>query len=77
MNKFKSFSVFKRSFSYIKKYKHLFIWDITFSIAATMCEIMFPKLLKYTADLVSNSIKKAIAIPYTIIITNKTKHRIF
>ena len=70
MNKFKSFSVFKRSFSYIKKYKHLFIWDITFSIAATMCEIMFPKLLKYTADLVSNSIKKAIAIPYTIIITN-------
>ena len=68
MAKIKSFSVFKRSFSYIKKYKMLLILDIFFSIAATLCEITFPRLLKYTADLVINAIKKGLLIPFNTIL---------
>ena len=70
MAKIKSFSVFKRSFSYIKKYKMLLMLDIFFSIAATLCEIMFPKLLKYNADLVISAIKNSMAIPFKLIIKN-------
>lgn len=70
MIKIKNFSVFKRSFPYIKKYKHLLIIDLFFSIAATICEIMFPKLLRFTTDIVANSIKKKLAIPFDSIIKN-------
>ena len=70
MIKIKNFSVFKRSFPYIKKYKNLLIIDLLFSVAATLCEIMFPKLLKFTAEAVGNSIKKNLPVPFESIIKN-------
>ena len=70
MIKIKAFSTFKRAFPYIAKYKKLLFFDLFFSVAATLCEITFPKLLKYTADIVTSSIKKGLEIPYNLIIKN-------
>ena len=70
MIKIKNFSVFKRSFPYIKKYKVLLIIDLLFSIASTLCEIMFPKLLRFTAETIVTSIKKNMPVPFNIIIKN-------
>ena len=70
MPKIKNFSAFTRSFHYIAKYKNLLIIDLLFSVASTLCEIMFPKLLKYTADLVTSSIEKNVSIPFNLIIQN-------
>ncbi len=70
MQKIRTFSIFKRSFSYIKKYKGLLILDLIFSVAATLCEIMFPKLLRYSADIVTESIKQKIAVPVNLLVKN-------
>ncbi len=70
MPKIKTFAFFKRSFPYIKKYKALLIIDLLFSVAATLCEIMFPKLLRYTADLVVYALKNKLEIPFNLIFKN-------
>ena len=68
--KIKAFATFRRTFTYLARHKNIIILDLLFSLVATICEIMCPKLLKSTVEIVSIAIKNSVEFPVKAVINN-------
>ncbi len=68
--KIEAFAIFRRTFTYLARHKNIIILDLLFSLIATICEIMCPKLLKSTVETVSIAIKNSVKFPVEAVINN-------